>query len=99
MSTIPMPDWGFFRRRRRPPAGLTCRELVELVTGYVEGSLSAADAARFERHISTCDGCTTYLEQMRETIAVLGALPPESLSPQAERALLDAFRSWKRERT
>jgi hypothetical protein len=41
----------------------------------------------------------TYLEQMRETIAVLGALPLESLSPQAERALLDAFRSWKRERT
>ena len=93
-----MPDWLRIRRRRRGPApdGLSCRELVELVTDYVEGALPPPDRARFDAHISLCAGCTAYLDQMRTTIAMLGELPPEALSAEAERDLLDAFRSWKR---
>ena len=53
-------------------AELTCEELVELVTEYVEGTLSADDQTRFERHLSICPGCRTYLEQFRETIAITG---------------------------
>jgi anti-sigma factor RsiW len=94
-----MPDWLRILRRRReqpPPVALSCKELVELVTDYLEGALAPADAARFDAHISLCEGCTAYLDQMRKTIAVVGALPPESLSPEAERDLLEAFRDWKR---
>lgn len=76
---------------------MPCRELVELVTEYLEGGLSARDRARFEAHIADCEYCETYLEQLRETIRVLGRLPEESLSPEARSALLDAFRSWTRE--
>ena len=76
---------------------MPCRELVELVTEYLEGGLSARDRARFEAHIAGCEYCETYLEQIRETIRVLGRLPEESLSPEARSALLDAFRSWTRE--
>jgi anti-sigma factor RsiW len=76
---------------------LVCRELVELVTDYLEGRLSAADRSRFEEHLDECDGCTAYVEQMRRTIEALGHIPEESLSPEAERELLAAFRDWRAE--
>jgi anti-sigma factor RsiW len=81
------------RLRRRPP--LTCVELVELVTDYLEGALPPREARRFEDHIAMCEGCTAYVEQMRATLRVLGEIPPETLSPEAERELLDAFRDWR----
>ena len=74
---------------------LTCQELVELVTEYVEGTLSDVDRGRFEEHIMTCPPCRAHLDQMRKTIDVLGHLPAESLTPAAERNLLHAFREWK----
>ena len=74
---------------------LTCQELVELVTAYLEGGLSDADRLQFEEHIAVCDGCTNYLEQMRTTIRVTGMLTPESLSEEASTELLSAFRSWR----
>lgn len=78
---------------------LVCRELVELVTDYLEGRLSDADRSRFEEHLGECDDCTAYVEQMRKTIAALGHIPEESLSPEAERELLAAFRNWRAEVT
>jgi anti-sigma factor RsiW len=51
---------------------MPCREVVELVTDYVEDRLSPADRARFEAHIEECEYCETYLEQMRQTIRTLG---------------------------
>jgi anti-sigma factor RsiW len=74
---------------------IRCRELVEVITDYLEGALPAPERARFERHIAGCDGCDAYLDQMRQTIGALGRLPPESLSPDAQRELLDAFRGWR----
>lgn len=75
---------------------LTCKELVELVTEYFEGALTPADRVRFEEHIMTCPPCRAHLEQMRGTLRVVGRVPEESISPQAERSLLEAFRDWKR---
>jgi anti-sigma factor RsiW len=73
---------------------LTCRELVELVTEYLEGTLSSRDRVRFERHIDGCDGCTAYLEQFRETIRLTGTLRAEQLDPAALETLLAQFRDW-----
>ncbi len=81
-------------RRRRDP-GLSCQELVELVTDYFEGALSDADRTRFDAHISGCDACTIYVQQMRDMLVVLGELTTESISPEAEAELLSAFRDWK----
>jgi anti-sigma factor RsiW len=74
---------------------MVCKELVAVITDYLEGTLPTEDRARFERHLAGCDGCTAYLHQMRETIRALGHLPPESLSPDAERKLFAAFRGWR----
>ena len=77
------------------PVQLSCQELVEIVTDYLEGALTPELHARFEQHIAHCSGCQTYLEQMRATIRTTGSLTPESVSPEAERTLLDAFRGWR----
>jgi anti-sigma factor RsiW len=74
---------------------MTCKELVELVTDYLEGSLPPADLARFEEHVVSCPPCRAHLAQMRQTIDVVGRIPEESLSPDARHDLLEAFRSWK----
>jgi anti-sigma factor RsiW len=80
---------------RRTNHMLTCREMVELVTDYLEGRLGGADRERFEAHVAECDACTLYIEQMRMTITALGHIPPETISPEAERELLEAFRAWR----
>ena len=53
---------------------LTCRDLVELVTDYLEGSLSRRDRARFDAHLAGCANCTEYVKQFRETIRLTGTL-------------------------
>jgi len=74
--------------------GLTCHEVVELVTDYLEGALPPVERVRVEQHLSVCDGCTRYLEQMRETIRLTGRLTEEQIPAQQKQALLDAFRTW-----
>ena len=74
---------------------LTCKELVELVTEYLEDALSPRDRARFEAHLAICPGCRTYLDQMQTTIDSLGSLPEESLTSEARDQLLATFRQWK----
>ena len=76
---------------------LSCQELVELVTDYLEDALPGELRRRFDDHIAHCAGCQTYLQQMRLTIRATGTLTPDSLSPDAESVLLEAFRSWKRD--
>ena len=73
---------------------MPCRELVEVITDYLEDRLSPVDRARFEAHLAECEACRTYLEQFRRTIRALGRLPEESLSPEVRNALIDAFRGW-----
>jgi anti-sigma factor RsiW len=75
---------------------MTCRELVELVTEYLEGRLPPRERARFEAHLDECGHCRRYVEQMRGTVRLLGHIPEESLSPEARDALLAAFRDWSR---
>lgn len=75
---------------------LTCRELVELVTDYLDDRLPEEDRTRFELHLAYCDWCRTYLGQMRQVLATAGRLDEGSIAPEARDALLDAFRGWKK---
>jgi anti-sigma factor RsiW len=74
---------------------LTCKELVELITGYLDGTLPARHRRRFEAHIATCDRCTAYLAQMEMTIRVTGTLTEEQVTDEQRSVLLAAFRDWK----
>jgi anti-sigma factor RsiW len=73
---------------------MTCRELVELVTEYLDGALSAPDRRRFEDHLADCPGCRTYLQQMQQTVRTLGQLSEETIQPQVREELLQRFRRW-----
>jgi predicted anti-sigma-YlaC factor YlaD len=78
---------------------LSCQELVELVTAYLDGALKPSALARFEQHLSECPGCRTYVDQMRITIRLLGTLTEADVEPEASSALLAVFRDWKRATT
>jgi anti-sigma factor RsiW len=75
---------------------VTCQQVVELVTDYVERTLPAEQAALFEQHINFCDGCDWYLQQMRTTIETVGRITEEDVPPETRDRLLAAFREWKR---
>jgi predicted anti-sigma-YlaC factor YlaD len=74
---------------------LTCREIVELVTAYLEDALQPADRERFEEHLVFCDGCDNYLEQMRQTVRLSSGVEADIPSELEER-LLEVFRGWQR---
>jgi anti-sigma factor RsiW len=78
-----------------PADELTCIEIVELVTAYIEDTLPFEARRRFDAHLTGCDLCTEYLRQMRLTIHALGRLPEESISGEALAELQRAFRSFK----
>jgi predicted anti-sigma-YlaC factor YlaD len=77
-------------------AELSCQEMVELVTDYLEGTLRSRDRRRIDKHLRGCGACGRYLEQMRETLRLLGTVPVDTLSPEARSTLLDAFRDVRR---
>lgn len=72
---------------------LRCQEFVELVTAYLEDALAPAIRAAFETHLHLCPGCQVYLDQIRETIRLLGHLPEAPLSPARRADLLRRFRA------
>jgi anti-sigma factor RsiW len=80
-----------FRRRR----ALVCREAIALVTAYLDGALSQSDRSRLEDHLADCPHCSTYVEQIRTTIALTGRIEPDTLDPQAQDDLIALYRSWR----
>jgi anti-sigma factor RsiW len=74
---------------------LSCQELVELVTDYLEGAMAPEERARFDAHVAECPGCDRYLEQMRATITLAGATADLERRPEVS-GLLEAFRAWRR---
>jgi predicted anti-sigma-YlaC factor YlaD len=75
--------------------GLTCKELVELVTDYFEGTLPLHERLRLEAHLEKCAGCRNYIQQMRQTLDLCGHLAEDAIAPEAKEELLDVFRAWK----
>lgn len=75
---------------------LTCKELVELVTDYLEDSLPGDLRARMDQHLAGCDGCSSFLQQMRQTVRLTGQLQEANLTPQQREDLLRIFHGWKK---
>jgi anti-sigma factor RsiW len=80
-----------FRRERE----VVCQQAVELVTDYIEGSMSRADRRRFETHLSSCPHCTAYLAQMRSTIQLTGRLRLEELPSEVREELVSLYSQWR----
>ncbi len=80
---------------RRTPRDIACQELVERVTDYLEGALPASEQRVVDHHLARCDGCAAYVEQMRETRRLTGALRAEDLPAEGVDVLLAAFRAQR----
>jgi anti-sigma factor RsiW len=91
------------KRRRRGrqgqvvgvPADMPCREFVECVTAYLEGTLAPEDRRRFDEHLGACPHCSAYLDQMRAVLRLTGRLTEEQIPEPARQDLLRVFREWK----
>ncbi len=75
---------------------LSCREVTETVTDYLDGRMRLWDRLRFQFHLGLCKGCRTYLDQIRTTVKMTGRLPEAPVPPDVEKALIERFRDWKR---
>ena len=74
---------------------MACRELVQVVTDYLEGTLPEVDRTHLEAHLAECPYCEEYVAQMRELSSALGELPKEPVDPAQQERLLEAFRDWR----
>lgn len=79
---------------RQPLPEMPCREFVEVVTAYLEGTLPERDRRRLEEHLGECDDCELYLEQIRETVALAGRVQLDALGAEARDELMAAYQRW-----
>lgn len=70
---------------------LSCKEFVQRITEYLEGAMPAEDVARVEAHLLLCEPCVIYLEQMRTTLRLTGAVQTDGLSDATRAELMHAF--------
>ncbi len=82
-------------KKSNTTAGLACKEVVELVSDYLEGVLLPEKRVALEEHLAGCPGCTNYVEQVRLTIGMLRTLAQEHVFPETKEELLLVFRQWK----
>ena len=74
---------------------LSCREMVRLFTDYLEDAMPVVERLRFEEHLSLCDGCTDYLDQLRSIVTISGELKAAELPDELRDRLLNTFDLWK----
>jgi anti-sigma factor RsiW len=72
---------------------ISCQEVVEVITDYLEDKLSPEDVAILEAHLALCDGCRWYLDQMRITIAAVGRIEDDEVPAELRDTVLAAFRN------
>ena len=72
---------------------ITCSDAVELVTDYLENTLGASDLENFETHLSLCEGCQAFLDQVNKTITLTSksASTTVDVLPENFDALLEAL--------
>lgn len=75
---------------------ITCQEVVELVTDYLDGALPSEQISVFEQHLNFCDGCVWYVDQLRAAVDTVGRIREEDVPAETRERLVAAFREWKR---
>ncbi len=78
---------------------MSCRQLAELITDYLDGKLGLGDRLRFQLHLGMCKHCRAYLRQLKQTSTALHALAAEAPPPEVEAELLRRFQGWKQRKS
>jgi hypothetical protein len=75
--------------------GYTCQEVVTLASEYLAGVMTAPQMTAFELHLNFCDGCSSFVDQVRATASLAHGLPAEEIPEDVQAKLLAAFKDWK----
>jgi len=81
--------------RIREQLQISCADCLELMTDYLEEALAPADVERMRAHLTDCEACTVFLDQLRATIRIAGGGEPDAEFPVAQdrlEALVELFR-------
>lgn len=54
-------------------AGLTCGQVLDRLSDYLDRELGAEDRARLEAHLRGCEGCARFGGEFRATVRALKA--------------------------
>jgi anti-sigma factor RsiW len=74
----------------------TCQEVVGLASEYLDGMMTAEQVTAFELHLNFCDGCSSFVEQVRITAATAQRLSADEIPEEMKAKLLAAFKDWRR---
>ena len=83
----------------RDPQMLVCTEMLRMFSDYLDDTMSVADRLLFEEHLTQCDGCTAYLDNLRDIKQVSGGIEEEDLSDDVRASFMSSFELWKRGRS
>ena len=73
---------------------LSCRQITELVSDYIEGSLPGLVRARFLLHLGLCRNCRRYLRQLKIAVLLTGKLPEEAVPAPMMEELRRRLAGW-----
>lgn len=82
-----------FRRRR----DLVCRQVITLLTDYIDDALPPPTRERLEAHLAVCPHCTEYLAQLRATIRAAQLIDVDAIDEATKNDLVDLYRRWRAE--
>lgn len=73
---------------------LSCKQITELITAYLDGQLGFGDRMRFHMHVGMCKHCRAYLRQMKATVAAVGQLPEQPMPQDVRDEMRKRFATW-----
>ena len=74
---------------------LSCKQITELITDYLEGRMGFGERMRFQVHVGMCKHCRAYLRQMKATVAAVGQLPDEPMPDDVRDEMRKRFANWQ----
>ena len=74
---------------------VTCQELVELVTAYLDGALPDDVVTAIEAHLALCPGCVTVIEQWRAVVALAGELREDDVDQLTDDVRADLMAGFR----
>jgi hypothetical protein len=72
---------------------MNCRSAEDLFSPFLEEELSQRERRELESHLDGCRICSTAIEELRATVALMSSLPSYETGPHFEEEVMDRIRS------
>lgn len=72
---------------------MSCRELFERLSEYVDGELSQEICEEIRRHMDGCEPCVAFAKTLKKTAELCRRLPSKPIPPEVAADLRDLLAS------